>query len=185
MVEDLSLVLSSQVTANENIPYVYYSPNYGYGQSPFNPYNPYIPGAVIGADGSIISPQQYYALPSYENPVTSAAYMPVVFQPRPDAVANGIVDSFVDTTGSVNKSDGLGSKHNLALNTPNSSLTAVGDASTRRNSFAKMSEGRVNVGTGKHNPSSVTSGSFTSQAASQIPQVSLAMEFHRTSFLDF
>ncbi|XP_057809789.1 YTH domain-containing protein ECT4 isoform X2 [Salvia miltiorrhiza] len=153
------------VATNENTPYVYYSPNYGYGQSPFNPYNPYIPGAVIGADGSIISTQQYYALPSYENSVTSASYLPVVFQPRPDAVANGIVDSFIDTGGSYNKADGLGSKHNLALNTPNSSLTAMGDASGRRNSFAKMSEGRVTMGIGKQHPSSITSGSITSQAA--------------------
>ncbi|KAH6757934.1 hypothetical protein C2S52_023172 [Perilla frutescens var. hirtella] len=160
------------VAANEGMPYVYYSPNYGYGQSPYNPYNPYIPGAVIGADGSIISPQQYYALPSYENPVTSAAYLPVVFQPRSDAVANGIVDSFIDTSGSVNKADGLGSKRNLALNTPNSSLTAVGDASNRRNSFAKMSEGgRVNITTGKQHLPSITSGGITSQAASQIPQI--------------
>lgn len=165
------------------MPYVYYSPNYGYTQSPFNPYNPYIPGAVIGADGSIISPQQYYALPSYENPVTSASYLPVVFQPRPDAVANGIVDSFIDTAGSFNKADGLGSKHNLALNTPNSSLTAMGDASGRRNSFAKMSEGRVNVRTGKQHPSSITSGSIISQAAQQIPQVRIDILFNRTSCL--
>lgn len=156
------------------MPYVYYSPNYGYAQSPYNPYNPYIPGAVIGADGSIISPQQYYALPSYENPVTSAAYLPVVFQQRPDAVANGIVDSCIDTAGSVNKADGLGSKeskHSLALNTPNSSFTAVGDASSRR-TFAKISEGgRGNIGAGKQHLPSVTSGGITSQAASQIPQV--------------
>lgn len=138
---------------------------------------------MIGADGSIISPQQYYATPSFENPVTSSAYLPVVLQPRPDAVANGIVDSFIDSTGSVNKADGLGSKHSLGPNTPNTSFTAVSDASSRRNSFAKMSEGRGNIGTGKHHPSSVTSGSFTSQAASQIPQVSIALVFHRTSFL--
>ncbi|XP_042050679.1 YTH domain-containing protein ECT4-like isoform X1 [Salvia splendens] len=159
------------VAANENMPYAYYSPNYGYGQTPFNPYNPYIPGAVIGADGSIIPAQQYYALPSYENPVTSASYLPVVFQPRPDVVANGTVDSFIDTGGSFNKADGLGSKRNSAQNTPNSSLSAMGDASGRKNSFVKTSEGRVNVGTGKQHPSSNTSGSITSQAAQQISQI--------------
>ncbi|XP_047948758.1 uncharacterized protein LOC125194538 [Salvia hispanica] len=159
------------VATNENTPYVYYSPNYGYGQSPFNPYNPYIPGAVVGADGSIIPAQQFYALPSYEDPATSASYLPVVFQPRPDAVANGIVDSFIDTSGSFNKADGLGSKHNLALNTPNSSLTAMGDASCQRNSFVKMSQGRVNMGTGKQHSSSITSGSINSQAAPLISQI--------------
>ncbi|XP_042045779.1 YTH domain-containing protein ECT4-like isoform X2 [Salvia splendens] len=159
------------VATNENTPYVYYSPNYGYGQSAFNPYNPYIPGAVVGADGSIIPAQQYFALPSYEDPATSASYLPVVFQPRRDASANGIVDSFIDTCGSFNKADGLRSKYNLALNTPDSSLTAMGDASGQRNSFGKMSEGRVNTGTGKQHPSSITSGSINSQAASQISQI--------------
>ncbi|KAG2721225.1 hypothetical protein I3760_02G071800 [Carya illinoinensis] len=32
---------------NESSPYVYYTPSYGYTQSPYNPYNPYIPGAMI------------------------------------------------------------------------------------------------------------------------------------------
>lgn len=176
----LNLVLLWQVATNENTPYVYYSPNYGYGQSPFNPYNPYIPGAVVGADGSIIPAQQFYALPSYEDPATSASYLPVVFQPRPDVVANGFVDSFIDTGGSFNKADGLGSKRNSAQNTPNSSLSAMGDASGRKNSFVKTSEGRVNVGTGKQHPSSNTSGSITSQAAPQISQVSV----HFFSFIE-
>lgn len=167
----LNLVLLWQVAANESMPFVYYSPGYGYGQSPYNPYNPYIPGAMIGADGSIISPQQFYAIPSYENSVTSAAYVPVVLQPRPDAVA-GIVDSCIDTAVSVNKVDGLVPKHNLNLNTPNSSLTAVGDASSRRNSFARVSEGgRANIGSGKQHLPSINSGSITSQAPSQISQV--------------
>ncbi|KAL8484756.1 hypothetical protein ACS0TY_027165 [Phlomoides rotata] len=160
------------VAANESSPFVYYSPSYGYGQSPYNPYNPYIPGAVIGADGSIISPQQYYAAPPYENSITSAAYAPAVLQSRPDAVANGIVDPYNDSAVSVNKVDGLVPKHNLHQNTPNSSLTTVGDASNRRNSFTRVSEGgRANIGSSKQHLSGISSGSITSHASSQISQI--------------
>ncbi|KAK6160942.1 hypothetical protein DH2020_004323 [Rehmannia glutinosa] len=119
---------------NESLPYVYYNPSYGYGQYPYNPYNPYIPGAMIGVDGPIVAPQQYYAVPSYENSVSSPAYVPVVLQSRPDTVANRIADSFIDNAVSANKADGRVAKHNLPSNAPNSSLTAVGDASGRRNS---------------------------------------------------
>ncbi|KAI3469231.1 hypothetical protein Pfo_025894 [Paulownia fortunei] len=158
--------------ANESLPYVYYTPSYGYGPSPYNPYNPYIPGAMIGVDGSIVTPQQYYAIPSYENSVSSPAYVPVVLQSRPETVANGIADSFIDNTVSVNRVDGLVAKHNLPSNAPNSSLTAVGDASSRRNSYARVSEGgRANSGSGKQPVPSITSGSFMSQASSQSSQV--------------
>ncbi|CAJ2650145.1 unnamed protein product [Trifolium pratense] len=37
---------------DESFPYVYYTPSYGFAQSPYNPYNPYIPGAMVGVDGS-------------------------------------------------------------------------------------------------------------------------------------
>lgn len=157
-----------QVATNESSPFVYYSPSYGYGQSPYNPYNPYIPGAVIGADGSIISPQQYYAAPPYDNSISSTAYGPTVLQPRPDAVANGIIDPYIDSAVSVNKVDGLVPKHNLHMNTPNSSLATVGDASNRRNSVTRVSEGgRANAGSGKQHLS----------GSSQISQVEFVMNF--------
>ncbi|PIN19454.1 putative high-glucose-regulated protein [Handroanthus impetiginosus] len=160
--------------ANENLPFVYYTPSYGYGQSPYNPYNPYIPGAVIGVDGSVAAPQQYYALPSYESSVSSPAYVPVVVQSRPDTVVNGIAESFIDNAVPVNKIDGIVAKPNLPSksNASNASLTAVGDASSRRNSLARVSEGsRANSGPGKQPAPSVMSGSFTSQAALQTSQV--------------
>ncbi|KAL3812232.1 hypothetical protein ACJIZ3_013500 [Penstemon smallii] len=151
--------------ANETLPYVYYTPGYGYTQSPYNPYNPYIPGAMMGVDGSFITPQQYYALPSYENPVTSSAYVPMVLQPRPDSIANGIADSFVENGSSVNQINGHVAKHNIPSNFPNSSQPAVGNASSRRNSFARVSEG---TGSGKQTLPSSNSGSFPSQASSQV-----------------
>ncbi|XP_028089834.1 uncharacterized protein LOC114290158 isoform X1 [Camellia sinensis] len=62
----------------ESLPYVYYTPSYGYAQSPYNPYNPYIPGAMLGVDGPFVGTQQYYAIPSYENPLSSPSGFPMV-----------------------------------------------------------------------------------------------------------
>lgn len=133
---------------------------------------------MIGADGSIISPQQYYAAPPYENSITSAAYVSSVLQPRPDAVANGIVDPYIDSAVSVNKVDGLVPKHNLHLKAPNSSTITVGDVSNRRNTFTRVSEGgRANIGSGKQHLSGISSGSVTSQASSQISQVRICYVF--------
>ncbi|KAI3505981.1 hypothetical protein L1887_28334 [Cichorium endivia] len=69
-------------TQTESMPYVYYTPSYGYAQSPYNPYNPYIPGAMIGADGSYVGAQQYFI--PYENGASSPAYYPMVVQTGPD-----------------------------------------------------------------------------------------------------
>ncbi|KAJ8766338.1 hypothetical protein K2173_022397 [Erythroxylum novogranatense] len=64
----------------ESLPYVYYTPTYGYAQSPYNPYNPYIPGAMIGADSPYVGAQQYYTLSPYQDPVSSHGYIPVIVQ---------------------------------------------------------------------------------------------------------
>ncbi|KAG8370582.1 hypothetical protein BUALT_Bualt14G0132100 [Buddleja alternifolia] len=150
--------------ANESLPYVYYDPNYGYTQSPYNPYNPYIPGAVMGVDGSFVAPQQYYTLPSYENQVSSPAYVPVVLQSRPDTIAN--------TALPLNQVDGLVAKSSFPSNYPNSSQTVAGNASNRKSSFAKVSDGsKTNTGSTKQPVPSMASGSFTSQASSQIHRV--------------
>ncbi|KAJ8528903.1 hypothetical protein K7X08_030643 [Anisodus acutangulus] len=73
---------------NENLPYMYYTPNYGYAQSAYNPYNPYIPGAVAGVDGSYLGAQQYYTIPSYENNVSLPSYFPVVLPNASDVMVN-------------------------------------------------------------------------------------------------
>ncbi|KAL0414867.1 UNVERIFIED_CONTAM: YTH domain-containing protein ECT2 [Sesamum radiatum] len=155
--------------ANESLPYVYYTPSYGYGESPYNPYNPYIPGAMIGLDGSIVAPPQYYALPSFENSVSPPAYVPLVLQARPDTVASGMADSFIENAVSVNKVDGSVAKYNLPSNAPNLSPAPARDASSRRNSFVSVPEGgRANTGSGKQPVPSVTSSSFMSPESSQI-----------------
>ncbi|KAK1407761.1 hypothetical protein QVD17_39387 [Tagetes erecta] len=96
-------------TQTESLPYVYYTPSYGYAQSPYNPYNPYIPGAMIGADGSFVAAQQYY-LPSYEN---SSTYIPMVVQPGTDTYMIGTTDQFMDMTASAaNRIDSPGVNNN-------------------------------------------------------------------------
>lgn len=71
----------------ESLPYVYYSPSYGYAESSYNPYNPYIPGAMFGVDDPFIGTQQYYTIPSHEISMYSPAYYPMV-QSGPDIIAS-------------------------------------------------------------------------------------------------
>ncbi|KAL6522931.1 isoform X1 [Orobanche hederae] len=155
---------------NESLPYVYYTPGYEYGQYSYNPYNPYIPGAMIGVDGPIVTPQQYYAVPSYENSVSSSAYVPVVFPSRADTIANRVPDSYIDNGMSVNKVDGLVAKHNLRSIAPNSSINAVRDASVRISPSGMAFEGG-RAGSGKQPGPSTTSDRLRSQPSSQISQV--------------
>ncbi|KAL2464511.1 evolutionarily conserved C-terminal region 7 [Forsythia ovata] len=154
-----------QGAPNESLPYVYYTPGYGYAQSPYNPYNPYIPGAMVGVGGSFGGAQQYYTIPSYENPVSSPAYIPMI--------ANSTTDLFVDNVASDNRADGPALKHNLSSKSPKYSPTPLGSASSQANSVIQLSEGtRANAGSSKQpmTHGSATSRSFPSSASSQIPQ---------------
>ncbi|CAL9192151.1 unnamed protein product [Musa hybrid cultivar] len=76
----------------ENVPYVYYTPGYGYAQSPFNQCTPYVPSAVTGLDGPYVGAQQYLNIPSYRPPISSPAYIPVIVQPSPDFMTNNTID---------------------------------------------------------------------------------------------
>ncbi|EHA8588499.1 YTH domain-containing protein ECT4 [Cocos nucifera] len=76
----------------ENLPYVYYAPSYGYAESDYNPYNPFIPGAVIGVDSTFIGTQQYFSSPTYQRPVSSTPYVPGIFHSSFDIVPNGTSD---------------------------------------------------------------------------------------------
>lgn len=104
----------AQGAQSESLPYVYYTPSYGYAQSPYNPYNPYIPGAMIGVDGPYVGAQQYYAMPSYQDPESLPRYVPVVFQP--DLVPNNLTDPMLVAAGGAftNMPDGRSLKHGLA-----------------------------------------------------------------------
>lgn len=83
-----------QGAQGESLPYVYYTPSYGYAQSPFNPYNPYIPGAVM-SDNSYIGSQQYYAVSPYQS--SSPAFVPVVIQPDVMSHGHGSSEPLIDT----------------------------------------------------------------------------------------
>ncbi|KAH9301062.1 hypothetical protein KI387_012645, partial [Taxus chinensis] len=61
---------------SENGSVVYYTPGYGYPpQTAYNPYNPYIPGAVMGGDGQFIGQRPYYNGPPYQH-TGSSGYFP-------------------------------------------------------------------------------------------------------------
>ncbi|CAI8610833.1 unnamed protein product [Vicia faba] len=96
---------------DESFPYVYFTPSYGFAQSPYNPYNPYIPGAMMGVDGSFGGAQQYYSLPSYQNPVSAPAYVPHV---QSEHFHDSSVDPLFDNSASVNRPDGRGTIHKFS-----------------------------------------------------------------------
>ncbi|KAF8392735.1 hypothetical protein HHK36_023084 [Tetracentron sinense] len=97
----------------ESLPYVYYTPSYGYAHSPYNPYNPYIPGAIMGVDGPFVGTQQYYSGPTYQNPVSSPSYFPIVVQSRPDIIPNSSLDPMLLNASApyANRPDGPGLKY--------------------------------------------------------------------------
>ncbi|KAH0920960.1 hypothetical protein HID58_020978 [Brassica napus] len=88
--------LQYQGGQNDNSPYIYYTPSYGYAQSPYNPFNPYIPGAD--------SPfQQYYPpLPPYQNVASSGAFVPYAAA-HPDTVSSSSANSLVETGSAANR----------------------------------------------------------------------------------
>lgn len=149
----------------ESLPYVYYTPSYGYAQSPYNPYNPYIPGATIGVDGQFVGTQQFYT--PYQSSVSSPAYYPFVVQ-------NSSQDLLLDTGSSTaNRPNGRGQKNNLNSSSAAFTMTPARPASNQTHSFARISEGlRTNAGPSNlpvaHG--SLTSGGFPSSASSHVFQ---------------
>ncbi|XAR49739.1 hypothetical protein NMG60_11033027 [Bertholletia excelsa] len=158
----------------ESLPYVYYTPSYGYAQSPYNPYNPYIPGAMIGVDGSFIGTQQYYTIPSYENSVSSPAYVPVVVQPGSEIISAGTTEPFLDAgVFNANISEGPGLKNNLSSASATFTLTHPKPASNQSHSFGRVSGGpKANAGPSKLPAAhgNVTSSSLSSLASTQVLQ---------------
>ncbi|XP_028120484.1 YTH domain-containing protein ECT4 isoform X1 [Camellia sinensis] len=156
----------------ESLPYVYYTPSYGYAQSPYNPYNPYIPGAMLGVDGPFVGTQQYYAIPSYENPLSSPSGFPMVIQSGPEMISSSTTEPFLDTgVFTAHRTDGPG--HNNLSPASATLHTASKPASNQARSFARVSGGvKANAGPSKlpapHG--NVTSSSFSSLASSQVHQ---------------
>lgn len=158
----------------DSLPYVYYTPSYGYAQSPYNPYNPYIPGAMIGVDAPFVGTQQYYTMPPYQNPVSSPAYIPIVVQSRPDIIPNSSPDPLLDTgLAAANRPDGRGRKHNLSSASAAFTMPSQRPASNQTHSFTRVSDvPRAIAGSSKQpvTHGSVTSGSFPGPASSHALQ---------------
>ncbi|XP_020113836.1 uncharacterized protein LOC109727994 [Ananas comosus] len=100
----------------EGSPYVYYAPNYGYPQSHYNPYNPYMPSSVVGPDGSIIGMQQYLTNPAYHQQITSPSYFPVI-PTGTEFVPHGTSDQslYSGFTSVPSKADAEGMKNSAPL----------------------------------------------------------------------
>lgn len=184
----IASLLLMQGAQNESLPYVYYTPTYGYAQSPYNPYNPYIPGAMIGVDGPFVGAQQYFSVSPYQNAVSSPAFIPVVLQP--DMIPNSSSDSLIDTGASTNRAEGRGSKHNFN-STSGAFSNPMKPTSHTKNSLTMISEGsKSNVGTSKQASmnGSISTGGFPSSASSHVFQVRFfwvrtSYFFHREGFL--
>ncbi|KAL3505573.1 hypothetical protein ACH5RR_030955 [Cinchona calisaya] len=168
---------------NESFPFLYYTPNYGYGQSPYNPYNPYIPGAILGVDGSYLGAQQYYTIPSYENPSSSPAFFPVVVQSRSDLIANNTTDPFIHTsTSTANRADGPGLKQNISTASSAFTSTLLRPASPHINSLTRGSHGtQTSAGSSKR---PVTHGNVTSSTSSR-PASNQILRGGGTEMLDY
>ncbi|GMJ09971.1 evolutionarily conserved C-terminal region 7 [Hibiscus trionum] len=120
----------------ETLPYVYYTPNYGYAQSP---YDPYMSSAVMG-DGSFLGAQQYYSIPPFSNPVSPTAYVPVIVQP--DGIPNSSTEYLHGSRASVaNRPDGRGGKHNLASTSAAFSRNSSKSAPSQADSLTRVWDG--------------------------------------------
>ncbi|KAF5464836.1 hypothetical protein F2P56_014885 [Juglans regia] len=155
---------------NESSPYVYYTPGYGYAQSPYNPYNPYIPGAMIGVESQFVGAQQYYTIPPYQNPVSPPAYVPFFVQQ--DIVPSTSAEPLYDTGASMNRPEGRGLKQNFSSATgalPRNSLKSVPNQTS---SLARVSEGpRAHVGPSKQSTIyGSAAGSFPSPVSTNVLQ---------------
>jgi len=163
-----------QALQTESSPYVYYSPDYGYAQSSYNPYNPYIPGAGVGVDGPVIGTQQYFSNPSYPLSVSSpTAYIPVIVQPNSDAVPNvSVAPSVFGTVSSIpSRQATAGSKYSQSRASSNGGATFQGAASRTLKSESSQivsSEASVNLPYSKQSP---PLGSVTSSSVTQMTQV--------------
>ena len=175
-----------QGAQNESLPYVYYTPTYGYAQSPYNPYNPYIPGAMIGVDGPFVGAQQYYPVSPYQNAASSPAYIPVVLQP--DMIPSSSPESLMDTGASAFRPEGRGSKHSFN-STSGAFSNSTKPTSTMKNSLTSISEGsKSSVGPSKQAATNkgVSIGSYPSPASSHVLQVfSFLFYLFQKQFLTF
>ncbi|KAI7979074.1 YTH domain-containing protein ECT2 [Camellia lanceoleosa] len=64
---------------------------------------------MLGVDGPFVGMQQYYAIPSYENPLSSPSGFPMVIQFGPEMISSSTTEPFLDTgVFTAHRTDGLG-----------------------------------------------------------------------------
>lgn len=159
----------------ESFPYVYYTPNYGCAQSSYNPYNPYIPGAVVGVDGPCAGQQHYYTIPPYEN-LGSPSYFPMVAPSTsgiPANAADPIMDSVISSTS---RADDLRLKRNLSPTSPIFTPTSLGPAAGYKSASNRGSENaKINAASNKqhvsHGVSSLSSQVHPGKVAQAIGSI--------------
>lgn len=93
----------------ENLPCVYYTPSYDYAQSPYNPFNPYIPGAIVGTDGPYMGTQQCFTNPPYLQTVSPPGYAPFLSQSGSDPLLSVSSDPLLFSNGAVKYAPSLSS----------------------------------------------------------------------------
>ncbi|KAG0470325.1 hypothetical protein HPP92_017025 [Vanilla planifolia] len=92
----------------ETFPNVYYIPSYGYVQSSYNPYNPSIPGPIVGQPEASFSGTVYHPNPAQQLVVSSPAYIPVGFNSSSDSVPSLYLNPSWTTNGAI-----PATKHNV------------------------------------------------------------------------
>ena len=186
-----------QGVQTETLPCMYYIPSHGYAQSPYNLYNPNIPGAMLGADDPFIGMQQYYDVPYYEYPMSSPTGFPMVFQSGPEFITSNTTDPYLNTGFTANRTGGQslnsftanragGLKNNFSW-ASTTLPTVPKPASNQARSFARVSEGsKANAGPSKlpESQGNFTYGSFPSlPSSSQVFQVFFFCSIQIRSYL--
>ncbi|XP_040377937.1 YTH domain-containing protein ECT4-like isoform X2 [Oryza brachyantha] len=82
---------------NDNLPYVYCTPGYGFSYYSPDQYT-YMPGMVMGVDGSFVGSQQYFASP-YQLPGPASGFFPMSIQPSADFSSNVSAEPPLCSTG--------------------------------------------------------------------------------------
>ncbi|GMH19785.1 hypothetical protein Nepgr_021626 [Nepenthes gracilis] len=154
----------------ESFPYLYYTPSYGFAESPYNPYNPYIPGAMIGFDVPYMGTQPYYIVPPYQNS-SSPGYFLSAVQSRQDGMSTDPLLNTIPTVG--NRGITSGARHKLSSTSATFSQNPTKQASNQSHPSIRTSESsRVNFGTSWRplTDQSSASGSLSHVASSVVPQ---------------
>lgn len=147
------------------------------GDTPFNPYNPYIPGAMLGVDGPLLGTQPYYPVSPYPNSVSSSGYFPVFVQPGTDTVTSSATETMPNVAPSaMSRTNGSTAKRTHSSSPVAFSMNSSKAASSQTHARTGASQGSIiSTGTSKRPMANRSNGSIGSVhgASSHAPQVCL------------